>query len=489
MSEHTGTDAPVSATPVAPHEAKLGERSPRLTLTHGLSSKHAEDEFDALADLFLGDEPVEDPGSAGRACDSEPSHSGVALDAPPIEGLILGHLPVSASSWVKTYAAMRARALGGPVGLIRLMGGSLAIDLVGVDSRGDLGENTIEHALEALRQRAVGVVARVDEMGEPDLARGAIDGMVVLSGGDEAAVVAAFRTIKSLANQGDGRFDETPIRVAIVGHDAAGARDAHARLSRSAMHSLSREIAFAGSVERLASEPSASLFHGEWAGTIGMLLEAVVGGPALHEGPRDEPSAEAEYRSTDPAVGVEVPVGSMIEAETTASEGRDATAERSRSDRTSETHDDQGESGVSCDAVIGTGLENAGRVDADSIPASRADDGVLSDLIEGLAASEIRSPDAPEIEFAIDGDGRLQVVCEIDRAGQVDGVLGWAVRHEALLRLADPRIRVIDNSTSAHLVCTEAVNARAMLDGRHRVHLLVAIEVGGRVVRVTRALN
>ncbi len=459
MSEHTGTDAPVSATPVAPHEAKLGERSPRLTLTHGLSSQHAEDEFDALADLFLGDEPVEDLGSAGGASDSEPAHSGVSLDAPPIEGLILGHLPVSASSWVKTYAAMRARALGGPVGLIRLMGGSLAIDLVGVDSRGDLGENTIENALEALRRRAVGVVARVDEMGEPDLARGAIDGMVVLSGGDDAAVVAAFRTIKSLANQGDGRFDETPIRVAIVGHDAAGARNAHARLSRSAMHSLSREIAFAGSVERLASEPSASLFHGEWAGTIGMLLEAVAGRSALHEGPRDGPSAEAEYRSTDPAVGVEVPVGSMIEAETTASKGRDATAERSGGDRTSEAHDDRGESEVSCGADIDTGLENAGSVDTDSIPASRADDGVLSDLIEGLAASEIRSPDAPEIEFAIDGDGRLQVVCEIDRAGQVDGVLGWAVRHEALLRLADPRIRVIDGVTSAHLVCTEAVGA------------------------------
>eukprot|EP01026_Neomeris_dumetosa_P074902 TRINITY_DN78449_c0_g1_i2.p3 TRINITY_DN78449_c0_g1~~TRINITY_DN78449_c0_g1_i2.p3 ORF type:complete len:133 (-),score=23.11 TRINITY_DN78449_c0_g1_i2:46-444(-) len=108
MSEQTGTDATSSMpTPVAPNEAKLGEgQKPRLTLTHGAGSKHAEEEFDALADLFLGD----DEGSttltqATRRSPEEARPPAVNLEAPPIEGLILGHLPVSASSWVKTVTS------------------------------------------------------------------------------------------------------------------------------------------------------------------------------------------------------------------------------------------------------------------------------------------------------------------------------------------------------------------------------------------------
>ena len=59
----------------------------------------------------------------------------------------------------------------------------------------------------------------------------------------------------------------------------------------------------------------------------------------------------------------------------------------------------------------------------------------------------------------------------------------------SVVQVTNDMIKVIDDATAAHLVCTDAVGARAMLDGRHRVHLLVAIEVGGRVVRVMRALN
>ncbi len=490
MSEHS--DAPVSTspttspTPVAPHEARLGERPPRLTLTHGIDSKQAEEEFDALADLFLGDEAsvghVSERGPAETRSDEPPA---AALDTPPVEGLILGHLPVSASSWVKTYAAMRARALGGPIGLIRLMGGSLAIDLVGVDSRGSAGSNSIEDALGALRKRAVGVVARVDEMGEPDLARGAIDGMVVLSGGDEAAVVGAFRTIKSLASQGEGVLDETPIRVAIVGHDAEGARDAYARIQRSAMHSLSREIAFAGSVERLASEPSASLFHGEWAGSIGALLDAVAGG-RLDE--RASQASSAQDEPSELAAGVEV-----VEELAVASEAGDTQTE----DRRAPAAIAPVAQAVSPKAPDARSADSASREPSPASPQARPEQAdpattegdSLAGLIAGLSASAIRSPDAPDVEFAVDEGGRLQLVCPIERAGAVDGVLGWAARHEALLRLADPRIRAIDDATAAHLVCTDAVRARAMLDGRHRMHLLVEIAVGGRIVRVTRALN
>ncbi len=491
MSEQTGTDATTSCpTPVAPHEAKLVEQpSPRLTLTHGLGSKHAEEEFDALADLFLGDESDQEPPTSTLQSKHAPPVRvtlgnarplPVELQTPPIEGLILGHLPVSASSWVKTYAAMRARALGGPVGLIRLMGGSLAIDLVGVDSKGDLGTSTIEGALSALRQRAVGIVARVDEMGEPDLACGAIDGMVVLSGGDEAAVVGAFRTIKSLASHGEDKLDETPIRVAIVGHDAEGAQDAFARLSRSAMHSLSREIAFAGSVERLASEPSASLFHGEWSGTIGTLLDQV-GGQASTTAPTPpeiKPASDEAVRAVEPVimseqVAAREPVQTKEPLQRTGRAVPSPVVVEIPAPIAAQDRPMTQEAPVAVEMPVTVSDQNRS----------------LSALIEGMRPTEIRSPDVPEIEMAVDADGRLHAICELAQVGHVESVLGWAIRHERLLSMADPRIEMVDENSLAHVLCKDAAKARPMLDGRYRLHLLIEIEVEGKAVRVTRALN
>ncbi len=184
------------------------------------------DEYDALADLFLGDGALA-PEPIGAERSSLPSHethtpvlhltrdeeeaelsgsvgSGVleSLEAtglqastlmselmgeerdgiehdglemvrmpvPSIEVVVLGHLPVRATLWARQYACSTAKERGEVVGLVRAAAGSTAIDLItGREPVNAGGNSEIGMAVGTLHERADRVILRVDERHEPEL--------------------------------------------------------------------------------------------------------------------------------------------------------------------------------------------------------------------------------------------------------------------------------------------------------------------------------
>ncbi len=438
------THAPTSNQPPTPIDpAQARQSPPRLTLT---GDAHFEDEFDALADLFLEeDELVRTESPMGDP------------DRLPIEGLILGHLPVSASSWVKTYAAMRARALGGPVGLVRVMGDSMAIDLVGVDSRGGVEALTLDEAIEALRRRAVSVVVRTDEIREPELARHGVGGLVVLSGADEAAIAGAFRTIRSVVEEATRHGEIPAIRCAIFGDARERAQDAFDRLARSVRHSLSCDLAFGGSVQRLASEVSATLYAGPATISCADLIQRLHGESAVGEA-GEVISKQTPVAPTAPDASEIAPPASVD------SEKADAPLPATSVEAVEpEASPAPGATDGACDDA---GPSRAG-------PVRGGIASLLAGVIEGLRPTEIRSPYAPEIEIVLDGEGYLRAVSDMDGFGRAMGVLAWARDHEALLRLAEPSACGVRESLI--VVCDDARQGRPLLDTAHRVVLRVRV--------------
>ncbi|MCA9304097.1 MAG: hypothetical protein KC996_08250, partial [Phycisphaerales bacterium] len=122
-----------------------------------------------------------------------------AAKRPMIEVVLLGHLPVRATLWVRQYACSVARETGETVALIRAASGSTAVDLIdGEHAPKTKPAVSIRHALEKAAHLADRVILRVDESAEPDLLeRSEIDQLTILTGADETAVVASYRLIKT----------------------------------------------------------------------------------------------------------------------------------------------------------------------------------------------------------------------------------------------------------------------------------------------------
>ncbi|MFI4897364.1 MAG: hypothetical protein ACIARR_06025 [Phycisphaerales bacterium JB059] len=106
--------------------------------------------------------------------------------------------------------------------------------------------DSIEEAIRDARGRCAHWVVRVDETEEPALiARDDIAEITVLTGADEAAIVASYRLMKSLASDRDRRLhdDEGPeLRLAIMGSEHEQAMAAGEKLERAARAFLSRPV-------------------------------------------------------------------------------------------------------------------------------------------------------------------------------------------------------------------------------------------------------
>lgn len=242
---------------------------------------HAAD-ADALADLFLADGAMGIPAQAGPslrlapvASNAEPSRAQITDEPGPsstrLEGLVLGHLPVQGSTWIVPYAKFVADAERRPVALVRLHGGQTWVDLVlprGAAPRSNSRIGQQPHATDlagAIRQasREAGAwLLRVEDLAEPGLLnlRG-VSTVTLLTGSDEAAVVACYRTIKTLFEDLP-REDAPEVRVAIMGGDASKASDAEARISKAAKAFLGKPLPPAAIVGQVGGGTTVSLYRG-----------------------------------------------------------------------------------------------------------------------------------------------------------------------------------------------------------------------------------
>ena len=111
--------------------------------------------------------------------------------------LLVGNLPVMSALWISQYADREARE-NGPVCLVRESGDCVQIELFRAGSRLPTirPQATYEEALRAVAP-IVSQWLVVARQSEPVEISHGTDDIVVLTGSDQAAIVAAYRLVKA----------------------------------------------------------------------------------------------------------------------------------------------------------------------------------------------------------------------------------------------------------------------------------------------------
>jgi len=452
----------------------------------GPAESHAA-EYDALADLFLTDgafapvlarpvEAVAPPASSSRiglrlADDAAPAgvrrgasrgdDRASARTAVRFEGVILGHLPVLAAAWVPQLARHLAEQGGHPIALLRLQGGQVWIDLVA--PQGVPGERdarpilSLNAAIAAAVAQASLWLVRVDEPSEPDLfAMPELAAVTLLTGADDAAVVASYRTIKALCegvlSAGDSDQGARPVlRLAVMGADDDRAGEAEQKLQRAATTFLGRGIEPAIRVGKIRPSSSRPLYRGEAVEGVARVLERIRAAASAGSGDSSDviPQAAPALPMIEPARGQRAPVPRPRPV----AEPRPAPSVR------------------------------------------------LASRLPGLVSLDATCPYADGVELASDAAGSLHLLAATNRV-EGEGSTGeavrslltaasWADAHAPLLAQACPTLRRSAEGPSPmlHLMTEDPRSARGLIDTGVRLHLLAAVDVDGRTGWVCRDLN
>ncbi len=419
------------------------------------------DEIDALTDLFLGESPtapaaatVDDdiplpplrsptpssPAKATSAVVSTPPQARPARSTPAastaisqgptpaiprageIESIVVGHLPVLTSAWVHQYARSCATKSAGPVALVRVRGRSASIDLLGQGRTLTLPEgSTLQAAVAAAAPIAAHWILSVDEVGEPELA--ALPGIArvtLLTGANDAAVVACYRAIKGLClAQSESLLNPPAIRAAVMGSPQAKAEPAAARLANTVATHLARSIDVLALPDRISAGPSVPVYVG-----------------VCDLSPAD--------------------LGRLIIDSVRANHGL--------STEIAQPHA----------PITPSHASTAPLAPADPQPGLWA-------KVAGLRGLETRCPYAPRVELAVSESGEVHAFSHATDEPGVERALtdltaasAWVRTNADVLRAAIPELarRVGAVPTTEHLVTSAAKPARRLLDSPIRVHLL-----------------
>lgn len=449
-------------------------------------------EHDALAELFLGDAafapaPMEArPEPARGAEPPRPRFEGTAVRAarsvedaeegrPLIELVVLGHLPVRASLWVRQYACLSARKRNETVALVRATGGSVAVDVItGRDAARIDPVSDVETGVTIARHAASRVVLRVDETAEPELLeRPGVDEVTILTGTDEAAVVASYRLIKTLAAALDDRLDPESgprLRLALMGTPGPDIEAARQKIAKACKAFLDRPIEILDASGRLDATGTVTVCRSDEPHAAETALEALLGDGSF--------APPAPLRLADepiPAPVQEIPAAPEVVVRLGA---HGAGAER-RSE--AERAPAQAPSAIAEPAGV-------------RMPRS------LAGLVEGLTPIESRCPAAPGVELACDADGRLHALAtDANGAGEAVASLltasAWARSNLALLIRAEPGVAMPspdpdeDHDAVLHLLARRPSAARSVLETGVLVYALASARVGGEEALVATPLN
>jgi hypothetical protein len=407
------------------------------------------EDFDALAELFLGDE---DPREELPPSTSHASVRRGQTDAPEIEALIVGHLPIRSGLWVTQYASHVAAARDEIVALVRAQPGHASVDVFGLAE----GQRTfdpsasLEDALRTAAQQADAWIIRLDDLDEPALAEApGITGVTLLAAGNEAAVVDAYRTIKSLVGANpaaeDDASDMPALRVALIGAPAEQADAVAAKLAEASSVFLSRPIELGAVIERMEPTGGAPLFDGatdaEGLGILS-LIRSISAAPMQQTAP---PTQAATQRAT-PALRL--------------------------TDDSDDEHDDNNETGEIAPSVIAE--PTAGPTQAAELS--------LAQQI-GLQPLDITYPHDDAVQLACDADGRLHLLRrDSDGAAlaSLTAASAWAQHHASLLSRASAVALRVDDATPPilHLFTATPRAVRTLTDAPLRLHLLAPVPEG-----------
>lgn len=425
-----------------------------------LDQEPTPDEYTALADLFLS-EPKANAQPAEAPSPKTPDES----KTDRIEALIVGHLPVMGSAWVRQHARQTARDLGRPVALLRLSAGHAALDVFG-DTSGI--ENMVPAAdLDAGIRTANHLdphwMIRTDAVAETTLAgaRG-IDRRTLLTGADEAAIVAAYRAIKSLLPADPEDLPGSDIGVVIMGADHPDAEAAGRRIGRASEAFLGSKIEVTVGSDQIQTGPATTVFRGETALELTGAIELAASGasmfkltgapaPAAPSKPRVSPRPAPRTSSLEPTLDLP----SHPHSSPTRSTPAHSNSARSNSTRPAPTL----ERHASPAAIV---------------PAA-SEDGRLP----GMRVLAADCPAAHGVQVAVDQQRSPHLIAEAHdkataeaAAASLQAALSWFRAHESLLvSLSGQRFT---GTVTPHLVISgDPAEIRHLLDAEIVVHLSV----------------
>lgn len=425
--------------------------------------------YDALTDLFLGEPVAELPAKAmtpvARPA-AVPASSAGALRLAPLSGgevgvarsgavefeaIVLGHLPVRANPWASQYARAAADRAGEPVALLRMLGGEIWIDLYGVPPamREQHARDTFSEAIEHAAETARLWIVQCDESEGPSaLPLEKANSVTLLCAGNEAAVLAAFQSLKSLAAASPRGAS---LRVAVMGAGEEEAKSITARLRQSAELFLKRKIEAGPSVSKMGPTGGAPVFRGGTAHAPSVILERVktmrANMAARPTTVRGVTAPEVRAESRAPVI-VETVVAPVAPSQVLA---------------------------------VQAVAQEAPSV-ARATPAHSSLRASLAGRLAGLTLLPFVCPDDAEAEFARDASGTLHLL----RGGEANEALraltachAWANKNAALLAMVSPGLNA--GEAVQHLFTADPKFTRPLLDSRLRIHLLASVEVEGKV--------
>ena len=383
----------------------------------------------------------------------------VRLPNAQVEVVVLGHLPVRATLWARQYACASAKVSKEVVALVRAASGSTAIDLItGREPVGAAGSADLQGALQTIHESADRVVLRVDERHEPELLdRPEVGTITVLTGADEAAVVASYRLVKTIDASLRDRFevdDEGPLlRIAVMGAGREQAEDAREKLQNAVDSFIERPVEIVIGSARIDATGTTNIFRDSVAHHAGDLIDGLV---ALAH--RIE--IDGEHVDAGPELAGLV--------ETKAIDPSEVRARRIEPERK----------------------------DDDASPDVR--DGLCA-MIEGVRPIETRCPKAPGVEMGTDDEGRLHLLaCDADCEEALERLYvaqSWARDHLGLLLRAESGLRFPSSDPHAetdavmHLMSYEPAALQRLYDTRVRMYALARVRIGGVIAQVATPLN
>ncbi len=378
---------------------------PHNSLRDPFRANSDQSEYDAIAELFLGETPA--------ALPSQPAPPKPQTSRQFFELVTLGHLPGAASAWVAQYAGAVAAVEDEPIALIRTAEGELSIEIIGETDAAPRA-TTIDDAvrtIQSITRRVLLRLDRTDAFGETPFIR--TDAITVLTGADDAAIVAAYQTLKSLG--ADARLERsTQIRAAIMGADASVADRAIEQLRRAVSTFMDGALTQAPSVHRIGPVARTTIYRAPFNESASALVDRL-----------QTPSKQ----SPETVVAAPAPTPQPVSnPETVISEA----------------------------------------------PAILAQPSNLAGRLPSVIAIESRCPYHESVELAAGLTGELHALTDggVDQIGALLAVESWAKDHAKLLAKAEPALRAPDADAALHLFTDSPAEARHLLNTKLRVHVL-----------------
>ena len=404
------------------------------------------------------------------------AHSGM-----PIEVIVLGHLPVRATLWARQYACSLAREQDETVALIRAASGSTSIDLItGHDAPSVSASAQLDGAFDTVSTQADRVILRVEGTWEPELLdRHEVDQITILTGADEAAIVASYRLIKTLDATLSARDTKAPapmLRLAIMGAHTDVAQDACEKLQNAVKTFIKRPIEIVVGSGRIDATGTTNLYRDSVAHRASEIFQGLVDASTRRQGVEPHPAIESDHQVADET---SVPHESPPEA--------------------SEASELRVEFPTTPVVIPSTRTPNTARsprpVESDA-PTIR--DGLCA-LVPGLRPIESRCPKAIGVEMAIDDDGHVHLlVSDMDTSDAMNRLLAaqsWVRDNLGLLLRAEPMMtmptsaRDEDTDAKMHLISANPRSVHEIYDTPVRVYALARVKIGNIIAQVATPIN